>query len=368
MASRRLLDYSDAVSDTGESDLARYEAQHQETDDRPDMQELLSAGNAFVGEVVVANPDHVEGEGRSRRPRPLVTLRVMAGAELPPGTRVGTDNRPYQESEIVDVSGGEITLKITKGMGRGKVPAPHTVPTIGEIVGYYRRSPEVVQREPEPAPADDGGPIVKTVTVNQLVAYNMAYWRRHEGMTQEELGQQIAEYNGGEPWSKANVSAAERTWDGTRVRRFDADDIYMLARLFHVPILAMLMPPEDAGEQVYVVGNPAPSSGALGHTSIEEYLLSWSDDRNKNRGDSKSAFAERAWRLYGNLYDATPESTAKEVSETLSDATKAVVESREYIKELLKERELLVNVVLNTQKMVSMLLEKEDIEKMENEI
>jgi hypothetical protein len=81
-----------------------------------------------------------------------------------------------------------------------------------------------------------------------VVAYNMAYYRRVAGWTQEQLGEPLG-------WSKVAVSAAERSWDGKRVRQFDADLIADLATIFKVPIAALFMPPEDdMVTRRYVIG------------------------------------------------------------------------------------------------------------------
>jgi transcriptional regulator with XRE-family HTH domain len=88
-----------------------------------------------------------------------------------------------------------------------------------------------------PSASEDGLP-ERRVTVNMVVAYNMAYYRRVAGWTQEQLGEPLG-------WSKVAVSAAERSWDGKRVRQFDADLIADLAAVLHVPIAALFIPPED---------------------------------------------------------------------------------------------------------------------------
>jgi transcriptional regulator with XRE-family HTH domain len=88
----------------------------------------------------------------------------------------------------------------------------------------------------------------RRVTPNMLVAYNMARWRAALGLTQEQLGERL----GG--WGKTAVSAAERSWDGKRVRQFDADLIVRLANIFSLPIPALFMPPPEDEETVrYVV-------------------------------------------------------------------------------------------------------------------
>jgi transcriptional regulator with XRE-family HTH domain len=78
-------------------------------------------------------------------------------------------------------------------------------------------------------------------SINQLIGYNMAEYRQAAGLTQEELGKRL----GG--WTKVAVSAAERSWDGKRVRKFDADEIVAIATALGVPVPALLLPPAAAG-------------------------------------------------------------------------------------------------------------------------
>lgn len=94
------------------------------------------------------------------------------------------------------------------------------------------------------------------ITVNQVVAYNMAYFRKVAGLTQEELGQRLTGWTS-KPWSKAAVSAAERSWDGKRIRQFDADLIYGLARALSVPVSAFFLPPDiDGVKERYRIDPP----------------------------------------------------------------------------------------------------------------
>lgn len=91
------------------------------------------------------------------------------------------------------------------------------------------------------------------VTVNQIVAYNMARYRKAAGLTQEELADRLAGWTP-KRWSKAAVSAAERSWDGKRVRQFDADLLFGLALAFGLPITAFFLPPADDGvERRYLI-------------------------------------------------------------------------------------------------------------------
>jgi len=100
-------------------------------------------------------------------------------------------------------------------------------------------------------PSADRAPLPeRTVTVNQLVAYNLAFYRKVAGLTQEELGAPLG-------LSAASVSAAERSWDSSRVKKFDADEVASIAAALGVPVIALFLPPEDDGTAVrYVVHLP----------------------------------------------------------------------------------------------------------------
>ena len=104
-------------------------------------------------------------------------------------------------------------------------------------------------------PPDAAQPACRHVTINQVIAWNMAYFRRAAGITQEELGELI----GGRP--KTAVSADERSWDGKRTREFDAEAITVLAAALGVPVLALFLPPEDDGiTEHYVYGSDGEST------------------------------------------------------------------------------------------------------------
>lgn len=82
------------------------------------------------------------------------------------------------------------------------------------------------------------------ITINQLVGFNIARWRKAAGLTQAELGEML----GG--WSNATVSAAEKSWDGRRIRQFSADEMVAIALALEVPLAALLLPPDDDGAAV----------------------------------------------------------------------------------------------------------------------
>lgn len=71
---------------------------------------------------------------------------------------------------------------------------------------------------------------------NSVVAERMAQARKLRGLTQKQLGEQL-EVVTGRPWSKATVSALERSAGGVRVRQFDADDLVAISCVLDVPLL-----------------------------------------------------------------------------------------------------------------------------------
>lgn len=71
----------------------------------------------------------------------------------------------------------------------------------------------------------------------QIAAINMRRYRTQAGLTQEELGERIG-------WSKASVSAAERTVDATRKRAFALRDVDLVATALGITPVQLITPPE----------------------------------------------------------------------------------------------------------------------------
>lgn len=90
----------------------------------------------------------------------------------------------------------------------------------------------------------------RVVNVNQIVARNMAYYRNAAKLTQGQLGELL----GG--WTVTAVSAAERSWDGKRVREFDGPLILSLSRALGIPPLGLFLPPGDETEPYLVETRP----------------------------------------------------------------------------------------------------------------
>jgi hypothetical protein len=88
----------------------------------------------------------------------------------------------------------------------------------------------------------DEVPLYFGLTPNQVVAFNLAQARLEKGWTQEEACAAL-EPHLGTRWSKANYSAAERSVDGNRVRKFDGDEIVAFSKAFGLPVTWFFMPP-----------------------------------------------------------------------------------------------------------------------------
>ena len=87
------------------------------------------------------------------------------------------------------------------------------------------------------------------IDVNAIVSYNLKVIRERRGMTQEDVAERLATLTG-HRLPQASISAMERGFDGTRRRRFDAHELYLLAVVFNVPIAYFFLPPPDTGMQV----------------------------------------------------------------------------------------------------------------------
>jgi transcriptional regulator with XRE-family HTH domain len=110
----------------------------------------------------------------------------------------------------------------------------------------------------------------RRVSINQLVGYNVTAYRTAAELTQEEFGRPLG-------WSAASVSAAERSWEGRRIRKFDSDELARIADRLGIPVIALLLPPPDAGtavDYVFDFGTAAPAGLAemLAHL-IPTYAL-----------------------------------------------------------------------------------------------
>jgi transcriptional regulator with XRE-family HTH domain len=85
---------------------------------------------------------------------------------------------------------------------------------------------------------------VPELTANRCVAYNLMRIRKALNLTQEQAAERLAPHLGAR-WSKVVYSAAERSYDGKRVRQFTADDIAAFAAAFGRPVEFFFREPYD---------------------------------------------------------------------------------------------------------------------------
>jgi transcriptional regulator with XRE-family HTH domain len=87
----------------------------------------------------------------------------------------------------------------------------------------------------------------RSYTPNQVVAYNLKRARTLRGLTLDETALRLTKYVG-ETWTRANLSALERSQTGGRPRRFETHDLVIYALVFDLSPLWFLMPPPHASK------------------------------------------------------------------------------------------------------------------------
>ncbi|WP_069811218.1 hypothetical protein [Streptomyces sp. TP-A0874] len=144
-----------------ETAQARLEAQ-EALDDPLVMAGHRLAGEAFAGRVVEVEMAY---SASSRpMPRPLLTIRTEDRPQLSGDAKVfrALPDGRTQPGELVDQRPGAVVVRLTGGMGRGKVPEPGSVPEVGEEVCWtlFEHAPRGGPRLPEPeqTPWTHGGP------------------------------------------------------------------------------------------------------------------------------------------------------------------------------------------------------------------
>ncbi|WP_431946170.1 hypothetical protein [Actinacidiphila sp. bgisy167] len=129
---------------------------------------LVMAGRRLAGEAFAGQVDRVEmamSEGKVPKPRPLVTVLTQDRPHLDEDAKVfrALPDGRTQQAQFVEWAGpGAVLLRVVNGMGRGKVPAPGTVPEEGEEVCWtlFEHAPRggAGLPEPEDTPWTHGGP------------------------------------------------------------------------------------------------------------------------------------------------------------------------------------------------------------------
>ena len=114
---------------------------------------------------------------------------------------------------------------------------------------------------------------------NQVVAHNLRRVRESRGMTQTAACQATRSFMPGGGWTPAVWSAAERSVRGTRIRKFDADELAAIAAGLGVSIVALVLPPNpDENPVTTIKGEGAESGWSISDTFA---LATTVDDHSK---------------------------------------------------------------------------------------
>jgi hypothetical protein len=149
-----------------ENELAAYEAARA-FDDPLVMAGYRATGAAFAGTVLAVDPSRRRPNGKGTLvTRPLVTLVTRDPVHLSPGATVVAASRRNQtatvEGVVPDGTGAIVTLELSSGFGRAKVPPPNALPAPGEELCYSSVIATNIPTPPLPDPDDTpwthGGP------------------------------------------------------------------------------------------------------------------------------------------------------------------------------------------------------------------
>lgn len=115
-------------------------------------------------------------------------------------------------------------------------------------------------------------PTARHVTLNQVVAWNVAHYRKLAGLTQAQLGDRIG-------WTNTAVSEAEKSLAGKRTRKFDAQTTAAIAIALGVPMLALYLPPEDDGITVRYLFSLNGTDEPVGMDRLVAAIMPDNDDK-----------------------------------------------------------------------------------------
>lgn len=92
-----------------------------------------------------------------------------------------------------------------------------------------------------------------SLDIYRTIARNLRRARLARDWKQAELGEALSRITD-RPWSVATVSAAERSAETDRVRRFDAGDLAAFAQVFGLPVEYFITDPEAAPARAEAAG------------------------------------------------------------------------------------------------------------------
>ncbi|EEP73723.1 hypothetical protein MCAG_04050 [Micromonospora sp. ATCC 39149] len=140
-------------------------------DDPLVMAEHRLTGEAFVGDVTLADPARVDDTGKRPVLRPRIQVVTTEPVAVPVGATLYSPARPGQKARVVFLTPAadgktEVVLELSGGMGRGLTAPPGTVPEVGERICLTTLAdgflPAGAFPAPEETPWTHGGPPAAT--------------------------------------------------------------------------------------------------------------------------------------------------------------------------------------------------------------
>ncbi|MEN3613266.1 hypothetical protein AAH979_27400 [Plantactinospora sp. ZYX-F-223] len=111
-------------------------------DDPLVMADYRLTGEAFVGEVTLADPHRIDDSGKRRVLRPRIQVTTADPVQVTVGAVLHSPSRPGQKARVVfvapDPASGrtDVVLELSGGLGRSLSPAPGSVPEVGDRLCY----------------------------------------------------------------------------------------------------------------------------------------------------------------------------------------------------------------------------------------
>ncbi len=186
------------------------------------------------------------------------------------------------------------------------------------------------------------------MTANQVVATNLRLAREGIGWTQTQVAEFLNDMTGGN-YTKATISAMERSAEGGKRRLFDAQEILEFARLFAKPMVWFFIPTDNlASRRLNVVGMEHGVDllhFVFGDSEAErvmrERLVELRNDDPDRAGEAAMRFSSQldkeAWQLYSTRRAAAIGSLLSEESEELERALDDLQFEMARVKSLLDE-------------------------------
>jgi hypothetical protein len=144
-----------------ENAASRYAVQRA-FDDPLVMAEYRLSGAAFAGVVTLAKADRIDDSGKRPVLRPRIMVRASEPVRVEVGAALTAPARPSQKATVISITGLDVLLELSGGMGRKLVAEPGSVPEVGErlllttLSEAYR--PGASFPDPDQTPWTHGGP------------------------------------------------------------------------------------------------------------------------------------------------------------------------------------------------------------------